>query len=314
MEIYRGTVATVEFPWPTTNTSVTSATYSIDGGVTQSTLSLTNGTQKSTATLPYFDSEADVQVTWNFSIPGSGSFSHVDYYNVVTPYLTIAGVKKIYPEATDDEAVELEAAVRHIINAHCGQSFGYAVKTLTVEGHGESALRLPQRLIELISLSTLTGVLNVHRSIVVSDGWFLKKGWTDNVSVLTTTDEYFTAADIDVDINTLPGEAGYEKPDHGYVIVPPSVAGLSTPWRDDYPFTITGKWGYLSVPQPVVEAAKLLVNDYACSEIAYRDRYLEVVKAADWQLEFNTRAWDSTGNVRADQLLDEYVLLDWAVI
>ncbi len=84
--------------------------------------------------------------------------------------------------------------------------------------------------------------------------------------------------------------------------------------KNDYPFEITGDWGYKSVPAPVKEAARLLVNDYACSEQLYRDRYLESIKAADWRLQFSSRAWEYTGNVRADQLLSEYVILDWAVI
>lgn len=266
----------------------------------------------SSVTLPYFQSEGTVEVSWSFSIPSVGDFTDVQIYDVVTPYLTKAEVKTIWPEATDQQALDVEAVVRHVINAHTGQSFGYSEKSITVEGHGESALRLPERLIELTGLSTLTATLNVNRSIIVSDGWYLKKGWTDSVTVLTTTDEYFSGTDVNNYADE--GEPGYEKPSHGHIIIAPGANASPTPWRDDYPFTITGKWGYITVPQPVREAAKLLVNDYACSEVAYRDRYLESIKAADWRLQFSSSAWRYTGNVRADQLLSQYVLLDWAVV
>lgn len=264
-----------------------------------------------------------LKITWDFSIE-SVDTDKIDRFEVITPYLTINEVKRIYPEATDEEAIELEASVRHIINAHTGQDFGYHEGTITVEGHGEKALRLPKRLIEITGMSTLTAVLQPQSSIIVSDGWYLKKGWSHEVSAIESDSLYWPggyggvpANDHDDDgIWTLPvpGEPGYEKAGHGVIINAPGYGTTPTPWKNDYPFNITGRWGYESVPGPVIEAAKLLVNDYACQEIAWRDRYLESIKAADWRLQFSSRAWDSTGNVRADQLLSEYVLLDWALV
>ena len=65
----------------------------------------------------------------------------------------------------------------------------------------------------------------------------------------------------------------------------------------------------------VKEAAKLLVNDYACAEQTYRDRYLTSMTAADWRIQFHSGAFLKTGNVRADQLLRDFVLKGgWAVI
>lgn len=80
-------------------------------------------------------------------------------------------------------------------------------------------------------------------------------------------------------------------------------------------FDINGVWGYEEVPQRVKEAAKLLVNDYACGDAAYRDRYLTSMTAADWRIQFHSGAFAKTGNVRADQLLSDFVLQrGWAVI
>jgi hypothetical protein len=314
MELYTKMVSTVTLQLPTNDTTVGGATYSFNGSAPAALSAGTPADGKVSVTLPYLQSEGTLVVTWSITVPGpgNGAFTEQQYFDVVTPYLTISEIKDIYTGATDEQAKTVEQAVRHIINAHCGQSFGYATKTLTVEGHGESALRLPERLIELTELSTLTATLNINRSIITSDGWYLKKGWTDAVTPIASTNEYFSGTDVYND--AAPGEPGYEKPSHGYIIVPPGTHDVSTPWRDDYPFSITGRWGYENVPQPVKEAAKLLVNDYACSEIAFRDRYLESIKAADWRLQFSSRAWEYTGNVRADQLLAEYVLLDWAVI
>ena len=311
MEVHVRTVSDATFDLPTPETVVTSAKYTFNGG---SSVNLIPSSEAGVAraTLPYFREEGNLSVTWGFVIPGSGSYTDTINYKVVRPYLTIAEVKAIWPEASTADAIAVERAVRHVINAHTGQSFGYATKTLTVEGHGESALRLPERLVEIQTLSTLRATLNIHRSIITSDGWYLKKGWTDEVSVIESDDEYFGDYYVHNDVDE--GEPGYVKPGHGHIINAPGSWGRATKWRDDYPFKITGKWGYVDVPEPVREAARLLVNDYACSEALYRDRYLESIKAADWRMQFSSRAWEYTGNVRADQLLSEFVLLDWAVV
>lgn len=253
--------------------------------------------------------EGRLSVDWAFAM-NSVSVTKTDRFDVVTPYLSIAEVKAIYTTATDEQAKELEAAVRHIINAYTGQNFGKETKTLTVEGHGERALRLPERLMSITGLSTLTATLDPNSVIIVSDGWYIKKGWAAELTTLETESTYWGAADV----SGTPGEPGYEKPSHGHIIYAPNVGPKPTVWKDDYPFQITGTWGYEDVPRPVVEAAKLLVNDYACAESIYRDRFLKSIRAADWRFEFNSRAYDSTGNVRADQLLAEYVLAPWEVI
>jgi hypothetical protein len=309
MELLRGTAPTVAFYHPTSDTEGVTAEYSVDGGSGVSAPVTTNG-EKSSIRLPYLQAQNTIEVIWSFEIDGH-PYSETYSYEVASPYLSIREVREIIgDDATDDEVLQAEAAARHIINAHTGQSFGFTHKTLTVEGHGERALRLPERLVVLEGLSTLSATLNPRTAIIVSDGWYLKKGWSENVTAIPNDNLYFTGDDIS---DVLPGEPGYEKTGHGEIIVAPGSTQPSQ-WRDDYPFTIIGWWGYEHVPTPVREATRLLINDYACGESAYRDRYLNAIKAADWRLDFNARTWEATGNVRADQLLAEYVLLNWAVV
>jgi hypothetical protein len=80
-------------------------------------------------------------------------------------------------------------------------------------------------------------------------------------------------------------------------------------------YLVEGHWGWEAVPDAVKEAAKLLVNDYACADAQYRDRYLVSMTAADWRIQFYSGAYLRTGNVRADQLLSDYVVTrGWGVI
>ncbi len=328
MELLRGTAPKVRFYGPTPDTEIDTSTYSVNGvaAVNGTVTPVTGEDAAWDMQLPYLGSDTnDVEVVWNFTITSvpDETFEETFSYEVVTPLLTKREVVAIYPEVTDEEYVELEAGVRHIIQAHTGQKFGFdKAKTLTVEGHGEHALRLPERLVNLTSLGTLTSTLDTRSAIIVSDGWYLKKAWAAVTGTVESDSQYWGDYEDSVFDNNI-----YSDPDGdgrgpylgplgarpGGVIVPPGT-GQATVWKQDYPFQITGDWGYKTIPAAVKEAARLLVNDYACSEIAYRDRYLESIKAADWRLQFSTRAWEATGNVRADQLLSEYVLLDWAVI
>ena len=340
MEILRGTAPVVEFDLPTNNTEVDAATYSVNGGAPQTlTVTVSDGTAK--AQLPYLTLEGESQVDWTFRI-GSDTFTETEFYDVVTPYLSIKEI--VGMGLSPVEAKKVEAAVRHVINAHTGQSFGYEKdKTYTIEGHGDTAVRLPKRLIEIKGLATLTEVLDHKATIITSDGWYLKKSWANSRPRVDASDSTYWG---DISGNGVFNNTTYKDYDDSYnpgyeevplagggsasvltdptiepvasrpggVIVTPTASGGATKWKSDYPFEITGDWGYKRVPEPVREAARLLVNDYACSEQLYRDRYLESIKAADWRLQFSARAWDHTGNARADHLLAEFVLMDWWVI
>lgn len=342
MELLRGTAPKVKFYGPTPDTEIDVATYSVNGGspVSGTVTPVSAEADAYELQLPYLGSDTnDVEVVWHFGITSvpDDSFKETYSYEVVTPLLSKQEILRIFDDegVSDEEVWEVEAAVRHVIQAHTGQKFGYdRGKTLTVEGHGEHVLRLPERLVAITGVNTMTSSLDVSAFITVSDGWYLKKAWAQATPLDTPTNSQYWGDITDGVFNNNI----YDDSDDGYnpgyngagqlvdptltpvsarpggVTVAPGSAGRSTPWKNDYPFEITGDWGYKTVPAAVKEAAKLLVNDYACSESAYRDRYLESIKAADWRLQFSSRAWEATGNARADYLLSEYVILDWAVI
>lgn len=296
-------------------------TATVTNGGVVSSLSVNTDTPPSGVTERYYvvlglantQAEGDLTVDWALHIGGT-PVTKEDVFSVVTPYLSIAEVKAIWPQKTDDEAIQLETVVRHIIEAHTGQYFGLASKSLTIRGAGEAFLRLPERLVELDGITTLTTTLNIADSIITGDGWYLKKGWTQG-SVYTPSDNlYFGNIDEIWHLNPEPDMPGYEKPDHGPVIMAPGLVTLATCWSVDYPFVITGKWGYKNLPTDVVLAAKMLVNDYGCNEIMYRDKMLKAIKFADADIDFSMSSWTGTGNLRADQLLSRYVMLDWALL
>lgn len=292
MEILRGTVSEVKFYLPTSNTTVTSATYHLNDDTTEVSLAtpvVLNGV--ATAKLPYLQSEGRLTLTWNINIPGSGTFAEKDYFDIVTPILPLKEVLEIVEGATDKEAQAVESAVRHIINAHTGQKFGKFIGTHSVRGGNGLALQLPARLIEL---NTVNGTDAAGYFTLEGDGYVLRHfPW----GVPPIKADY------------------YGLHEHkGGVIHNPNNVRLGE-FYQSMTYDINGTWGWYEVPTQVAEAAKLLVNDYACADSQYRDRYLVSMTAADWRIQFSSGAYAKTGNVRADQLLNDYVLKrGWAVL
>lgn len=289
MELFRGTAPKVKFYLPTSDTTVTGATWALDGvdnGVVSPSAPADGAVE---VQLPYLQYDGELAINWSFSIPGSGTYTDRAYYDVVTPILTKQEVLEIYETPlTDAEYYKVETAVRHIINAHCGQTFGKSIGTWTVRGDGTGSLRLPARLIEVLNVN---GEISDYYS-VVSDGFNLR---------------HYPYAEVNIKADIGTQELG------GVIYDPYSIHRER--YAESSTYRIYGIWGYNSVPATVKEAAKLLINDYACADVAYRDRYLTSMTAADWRIQFNSGAFINTGNVRADQLLEPYVLRrGWAVL
>jgi hypothetical protein len=256
-------------------------------------------------TIPYFLAQHDRQlrVEWQFTYVEDGQTYEYDEYddvNVITPILPLAEVKRILgPEFNDTtDVADIERAVRYIIQAHTGQFFGKFIGVKYVSGGGDSYLRLPMRLIKLNSVNGndyWNGMVALRGS-----GWYLQSRAIVGPPPVR--------ADFD----------GWHEDPWGYsgrvpIVAPYSRATMNFTEHAEY--KIDGVWGWNSVPAPVQEAARLLINDYACADSQYRDRFLTSMTAADWRIQFHEGAFSNTGNVRANQLLAGYVLRrGWVVV
>lgn len=210
---------------------------------------------------------------------------------VVTPILSTPDILKIHPQATPDEVIAIEKIVRYIINAHTGQRFTKFTGERAVRGTGGTSLLLPER---LNSLTTINGV--VPGPLVELDpfGFLLKR-------------YRYGAPPVKADAY------GWHMHTGGVIHNPHNVRWEV--WEKSQVYKIGGVWGYEEVPPAVTEAARLLVDDYARVDSAYRNRYLTSMTAADWRIQFHAGAFDKTGNVLADQLLSDYVLQrGWVVV
>lgn len=206
--------------------------------------------------------------------------------NVITPLVPLSRLQTLFEDTnwTDSELSELENTVRVYIEAYTGQSYGYEVATHVVTGSGEKRVALPKRLIKATEIAGGPATFFT----VSNNGWYL---YINHKTLLTIKE-------------APPEEAGQNIwVTHGVITVPDVYWKQ---FRIGAQYSITGEWGYYTVPDDIQEAALLLANDFACGDSIYRDRYLKTMKAGDWNLGYSDGAYRGTGNVKADQLLEPY--------
>jgi hypothetical protein len=290
MELAIKTAPTVTFDLPTDNTSGVTATYSKNGSAPV-TLSTTTVDDTVTANLPYQDSEGEAVVNWTFTIPGSGTFTDSQVFRVVTPFLSLKEMRELIPEFSDRELTMLESSIRQVIYSIVGQTFGKYVGAYDVQGDDKLTLALPQR---ILTLNTVNGLDPTDYFVVENEGYSLRHfPWG--------------VPPVNADFFGLHQHVGG-------VIHNPNNVRLGEFYKSAT-YRIDGVWGHLYVPEGIKEAARLLVTDYSCADAEYRDRYLTSMTAADWRIQFHDAAFDSTGNARADKILEPYVRpARWAVL
>lgn len=300
MEIYTNAKAAdraVFLEFPDTATSVDAFVWKDDELLFEITTVTNTVGEGYTAVLPLhlLQNDQDLKVYWEVKYTEGGieyTVNRVTPVEVVTPILSKREIRAIDDNvfALDAEVFKIEKAVRHIIQAYTGQEFGHYLGTETIRGDGGPALFLPRR---LITLDTVNGAPVGNQFSIDPEGYILRHyPW----GVPPVKADYFG-----LHYHT------------GGVIHNPNNVSLRN-WKREN-IKVTGLWGWEAVPEAVKEAAKLLVNDYACADAQYRDRYLTSMTAADWRIQFNSGAFLRTGNVRADQLLSDFVVTrGWGVI
>jgi hypothetical protein len=230
--------------------------------------------------------DGTLKIVWS-GVDGSLPFSRIQYVDVVTPLVSLPALRTLFSDTnlTDVELSEFEVTARSIVQGYTGQNFGYSVGAKAVTGTGEKKISLPARLAKLTSIDP--GPAGGYFT-VSTDGWHLYINSVNLLDIKEAPPEEF------IDNVTLVS---------GVIYVPEVY------WRKfryGAVYTVTGEWGYESVPQDVQEAAKAIVSDLGAPDSLYRERYLNSVKASDWQLAYNPGAFRGTGNARADQLLEQY--------
>lgn len=193
-------------------------------------------------------------------------------FQVVTPVLTADDFSDKQLAQLGDSLPELERLVRHVIEAHTGQQFGYFKETYYVSPNTRRlTFRAPMRIFSGTSDVVVTGAVTPNMPFVLYD---------DGLTAVFEDDHH-----IKTDTILFPG------------------AAKRTRMRE-----ISGVFGYLTVPEGVRQAALLIAGMWGCDQTKWADRYIKTIRSADWNVTYDGGAYTGTGSARADLLLAPYVV------
>ena len=70
-----------------------------------------------------------------------------------------------------------------------------------------------------------------------------------------------------------------------------------------FDYTIVMASGYKSLPQDIVVAAELLIDDIACGKLDYYKRYIADYNTDQFKIKFDSGVFEGTGNLLVDKIL-----------
>jgi hypothetical protein len=74
-----------------------------------------------------------------------------------------------------------------------------------------------------------------------------------------------------------------------------------------YDYTALLEVGYKNIPDSIVRAAELLIEDIACGKLDYYKKYVADYNTDQFKIKFDSRIFDGTGNAVVDKILSRYV-------
>ena len=77
-------------------------------------------------------------------------------------------------------------------------------------------------------------------------------------------------------------------------------------FRDGYLYRFAGQIGYKYVPEDIKLASMLLVQDILSNDYNWRNKYLSKVNLSEISFEMAKGAFNGTGNITVDNILDQY--------
>lgn len=238
-----------------------------------------------TIQVPYsvtrYDGKFDVTV--RYTVEGA-EYTKKETHEIVTPLFKkeeLIAYDSDFSKLSDSQIADLEVLIRTLFEVITGQKFGLEYGTVFFNGSGSSMIGLPKRAIEVKPYESSNSISSHGWTNITNDGWVLR---------------------------AAPRSSWISKFDEDY-----SVSNRAA-FRADRNYSLTGLWGYHSPPEDIVLAAKILASDYGCEQSLWRDRWIKSMRAADWRVEFDSRAYQLTGNVKVDQILDKYTLVRMVVL
>jgi len=244
---------------------------------------------------PTYTAPADtvLRLNWQYSL-NSSSYSQYDYFSVVTPYATVSDIIDFNnyggrPQDPNYKSVEqityAEQIARMQINNYTMLNFGRRYGSQEIFGIGSDAIELTE---PMISLTKVYG-----NGVLIID---------------YTASPTYNIANWDVELT--PTNKAVRIINNGWDVrydnqVDPTVLFYGQ-FRKNERYKFEGYIGYNYVPQDIKLCTMILVNDLLSNDAAWRVKYLNKVKLSETEFSIGKGAFNGTGNVIVDSILDTY--------
>jgi hypothetical protein len=234
-----------------------------------------------------------LEVKWTYVV-GGVSATQTDYYQVETPYATVSevvdflqfGSEPNYANYVDPKAiVSAEKVARTIIEGYTGIKFYTYYGGQEVYGIGANTIHLTEKMLSLTQI--------YENEILVYD---------------TTQNPVYNTFGYSTEISPT----GYQIriwypgwPDGWDNQMDPNIYEYGR-FRDRYLYRFVGQIGYKYVPEDIKLACMLLINDVLSNDYNWRNKYLSKVNLSEISFEMAKGAFNGTGNITVDNILDQY--------
>lgn len=237
--------------------------------------------------------DRNLRILWSYSL-SSGSYTQQTFAEVSTPYATVSDIIDFYNFGTkpqdlnykpEEQIIQAERIAKSIINNYTSLTFGKRTGYQEIFGIGSDAIELTERMISIDKIYE-NDVIVVDNTASPAYNAF---GYT---VILTPTGKaariynpgWDTRYDSNIDVNIR--EWGK--------------------FRNGTRYLFSGTIGYEYVPQDIKLCSLLLVGDLLSQDSAWRNKYLSDIKIGELQFKLTAGAFNGTGNVIVDGILDQY--------
>ena len=234
-----------------------------------------------------------LEVVWTYTLDDIET-NHYDYFSVETVYAGINEITDFLGFGTEPSdlnyydpkaIVSAEKFARTIIDGYTGQKFSTYYGSQEQYGKGSDALYLTEKMLTIDKVweNDLLLIDNTIDPVVNTFGFGLELSPTGKILRIVNA-----GWDVRYDNTVDPTILYYGR------------------FRDNSRYKIQGQIGYKYVPEDIKIAAMLLVNDILSNDYNWRNKYLKKVDLSEISFEMAGGAFNGTGNVAVDNILDQY--------
>jgi hypothetical protein len=242
-----------------------------------------------------------LKVKWDYVINSASTFQ-TQYVQIVTPYALVSDIVDYYnigPRPSDlnyhseRDITTSEQIARLMVENYTGQKFGTRYDFQEQFGSGSDALELTERML------TIDKVYENGKLVIDYTTGYNVFGYDVELTP--------TGKAIRIKLENSYGDVRYDNQ------VDPTILYYGS-FRNHTRYKVVGQFGYNYVPQDIKLCTMLLCGDLLSNDAAWRTKYLNKINLAEVSFELAKGAFNGTGNVIVDSILDGYRNINMVVI